>query len=527
MRLNEPPYRLRDAKAMNPAWSILPILLATLLLTGCGPMTARSPAPPLPSVRNLVDITHLGSVAVSDGSWNQHFAVDKDIDTWWSADDFAPQWFELEFPEPVKVAGVEFAVAMVNPGPARHKIILENAEGDIVVWHRFDTENAVDGDTFTLNVEPPRLATRVRILTTRHQGWVAYRELRISGRSPPYVSVFASGLARPVYVTHAGDDSGRLFVLEQHGRIRIVKKGVLLEDPFLDISGNVLLYQQVGFHGIAFPPDYDKSGKFYVTYTSAAGYNTVSRFSLGHTDVDSADRDSEEILASFLQLAKVHPIGTLAFGPHDGYLYVAVGDGQNTFYSYPQSPQDPASLQGKILRIDVASAAGPYSIPPDNPFASSPGHAPEIWALGLRNPWGIAFDQKTGSLFIPDTGHDTQEEVNYQLPLSGGINYGWPCWEGEVRTGACELDAAAKPVAAYARDQGCAVVGGAVHNGAFIYADFCSGKVWALRRQRNDKWVPHYLFNVGVPVGSIGADQSGNLYAVGYADGKIYMLHLD
>ncbi len=501
----------------------LTTLLASLLLTACAPV----PGPPAPSARNLADITNLGSVAVSDGSWNQHFAVDRDIDTWWSADDFAPQWFELNFPEPVKVAKIELTVSQVAPGPAKHKISLENAEGDIVVWHRFDTENAVDGDTFTLSIDPPRFASKVRIQTTRHQGWVAYKELRLSGLTPPYFSVFASGLSRPVYVTHAGDGSGRLFVLEQGGRIRIVKDGLLLKDPFLDISGNVLVYQQVGLHGIAFPPDYDRSGRFYVSYTNAAGYNTISRFSVHRANADSADPDSEEILLSFEQLAKLHPVGTLAFGPDDDYLYVAVGDGHNSFYSFPGSPQDPASMQGKILRVDVSSGAGPYAIPPSNPFVSTPGYAPEIWALGLRNPWGIAFDRRTGDLFIPDTGENTREEMNYQPTQTGGANYGWPCWEGEGKTGMCELESATRPVTTYGRDQGCAIVGGAVHQGAFIFADFCSGKVWALRLQRDGNWTREHLINVGVPVGSIGSDEEGNVYAVGYADGKIYMLHLD
>ena len=515
-------------KARARLWAIgmgLTILLAALLLTACAPI----PGPPLPSDRNWADITFLGSVAVSDGSWNQHFAVDQDIDTWWAADDFAPQWFELNFPEPVKVAKIELTTSQVALGPATHKISLENAEGDTVVWHRFDTETAADGDTFTLRIDPPRLANKVRILTTRHQGWVAYRELRISGLTPPYVSVIASGLSRPVYVTHAGDGSGRLFVLEQEGRIRIVKDGLLLKDPFLDISPNVLLnkYNQVGLHGIAFSPEYARNGLFYVSYTSTKWNNTVSRFSANHDDPDTASLDSEEILFSFQQPGPLHPPGTLVFGLDDGYLYVAVGDGHDTAESYPESPQDPASLQGKILRVDVSSGARPYAIPPDNPFVSAPGYAPEIWALGLRNPWGIAFDRRTGDLFIPDTGHATREEVNYQPAQTGGANFGWPCWEGELKSGACELDASAKPVIAYGRDQGCAVVGGTVHQGAFIYSDFCSGKVWALRRQRDNRWAQAYLINVGVHVGSIGADEEGNIYAVGYADGMIYMLHLD
>ena len=504
------------------------IVLAALLIVSCVPNQGYNLAQGIPTkheVRPFFNIAAQGTVEVSDGGWEGRpfLAVDGDFDTWWSADDYAPQWLEIDFPFPQYVEKIEFVVAQHAPGPATYKIRLENRSGEVVAWHRFDRQRAADGDIYALKIAP-QVVRKVRILTTKHQGWVAFRGVRVLSRGIPFDT--PSILARPVYLTHAGDDSGRSFVLEQVGRIRIAVDGVLLPIPFLDISHKVTWDIQRGLLGLAFPPNYEQEGQFFVAYANKNGKDTVSRFSEHPNDSNRADPASEEVVLA-LESGPLHHVGTLAFGPSDGFLYIAVGDGHGTRpgQGSPQFPQDLGSPRGKILRLDVSQGSEPYAIPPTNPFVDIPGYAPEIWALGLRNPWGMHFDPDSGALFIPDTGHVTREEVNYQPPDSrGGQNYGWPCWEGEVATGLCSLDGLVLPVITYTRDKGCAVVGGAVHREKFFFADYCTGKIWALQRQGQNKWQNGLLMTLGVPVSSIGADEYGNLYAVGYLDGKIYPL---
>lgn len=505
---------------------------AALLIVSCVPSRGGQLAQVSPAAQDsrvFVNIANQGTVEVSDGDWEQrqNLAIDGDVDTWWSAEDFAPQWLEITLPHSHYVERIELIPSQIAPGPATHKLRLESA-GNLVVWHRFDTDNAADGRLFALKLDPPQLVDKVRILTTRHEGWVAWREVRLLSGAVSAIPI--SGLEFPVQLTHAGDGSGRLFIVERRGRVRIVKEGMLVEAPFLDVSarlpGDVGLEQ--GLLNVAFPPFYADGKQFYVSYTQKDGDTIVSRFTTS-AHPDRADPDSEEILLTLNQFGSYHNGGTLRFGPRDGYLYVASGDGEETdSQNMPRRPQHPGALLGKILRIDVESGAYPYAIPPDNPFVSRPGYAPEIWALGLRNPWGMAFDRQTGDLYIPDTGWYTSEEVNFQPAASGGgENYGWPHYEGTVPiSDEAAEDDFVMPVAAYDRTQGCAVVGGAVQNGQFIYADYCTGQIWSLRRQEPDKWQNRLLTTIGVPVSSIGADESGNLYAVGHIDGKIYPLAL-
>ena len=502
------------------------IAFAALFMTSCAPIQTHNVAQAIPMTHEsrIVNVARLGFVKVSDGGWNQHFATDGDIDTWWTAHDFAPQWIEIDFRHLWLVDKIELIVAQASPGPATHKIRMERA-GYVVVWHRFDSDLAADGDVFALRLDPPQYIDKVRILTTRHEGWVAWREVRILSRA--MLSETISGLSEPVQLTHAGDGSGRLFVLEQEGRIRIVRDGVLVETPFLDISQRITATEpEQGLQNVAFPPSYLNHQRFYVSYTDTNGDTVISRFTTS-ADSDRADPESEEIILTINQPGSFHNGGTLKFGPRDGYLYIASGDGHITSHEYvPQHAQDSGTLLGKILRIDVESGAKPYAIPADNPFVSIPGYAPEIWALGLRNPWGMAFDHQSGDLYIPDTGWSTIEEVNFQPADSrGGENYGWPLWEGDMQIEAERtVDDLVWPVTVYGRPQGCAVVGGAVYEGQFIYADLCTSKIWSLRRQGQDEWQNRLLMTVGVPISSIGADESGNLYATGYSDGRIYPL---
>ena len=223
---------------------------------------------------------------------------------------------------------IELIVAQVSPGPATHKVRMER-EGDIVVWHRFDSDLAADGHVFALRLDPPQYIDKVRILTTRHEGWVALREVRIL--SSALLSESVSGLLHPVQLTHAGDGSGRLFVLEKEGRIRIVRDGVLVETPFLDISQRISASgTEQGLQNVAFPPSYVKYQRFYVSYTDTNGDTVISRFTTS-ADLDRADPDSEEIILTINQPGALHNGGTLKFGPRDGYLYVASGDGHEPF----------------------------------------------------------------------------------------------------------------------------------------------------------------------------------------------------
>ncbi len=393
------------------------------------------------------------------------------------------------------------------------------------MWHRFDTDYSADGTLFSLKIDPPQLVDYLRILTTRTEGWVAIRELRIVESPLSTVLVAASGLAEPVYITHANDKSDRLFVLEKEGRIRVIKDGILSETPFLDLSTRVDTTFHNGLLGLAFSSSYAQNGHFYVSYVSADNQNTVSRFSAG-PDPDIADPDSEQVVLAFHHPGVNHSVGTLAFGPLDGHLYIAVGDGK--VFNLPDVtpyPQDPGSLLGKILRIDVESGVIPYAIPPGNPFVDAPGYAPELWALGLRNPWGIAFDHQTGALYIPDTGQHTIEEINFQPAASpGGQNYGWPIYEGPLPY----LDAQAQqtepfslPVAHYSHADGCAIVGGAVVDSVFYFSDACLGLLWELR-QGGSAWMASRIAKIERPISSIGRDHDGVIYATGYADGHIY-----
>ena len=212
----------------------------------------------------------------------------------------------------------------------------------------------------------------------------------------------ADGLKLPVQVTHAGDGSGRIFVLEQEGRILVIKDGVINELPFLDISARVSCCGEKGLVGLVFPPAYPADPRFYAAYTDREGTTRVSRFTTGD-DPDRADPGSEEVVLTIEQPTIMHNGGHMAFGPRDGYLYIGSGDGgwQDDQYFIGQQTD---TLLGKLLRIDVASGAEPYAIPADNPFIEDTRYRPEIWALGLRNPWGFAFDPLTGDLFLPDTG---------------------------------------------------------------------------------------------------------------------------
>ncbi len=338
-----------------------------------------------------------------------------------------------------------------------------------------------------------------------------------------------SGFSRPVQLGHAGDGSGRLFLVEQAGVIRLIEAGAVLPVPFLDVSDRVSCCGERGLLGLAFPPGFSVKGYFYINYTNPAGETVVSRVHLSG-DPNRADPESEEVLLTIGQPYSNHNGGQIAFGP-DGYLYIGMGDGGSA--GDPQNNgQDPLTLLGAMLRIDVESGDAPYGIPESNPFAFDDAHQPEIWATGLRNPWRFSFDRVTGDLWIADVGQNSYEEVNFQPASSaGGENYGWRIMEGShcYDPIPCDSSGLVLPVAEYDHASGgCSVSGGHVYrgfrwprlDGLYLYGDYCSGRIWALRGGPDD-WETQELLNTGRSISAFGVDELGALYVLDYGAGQV------
>ena len=476
-------------------------------------------------------------------------AIDGDIDSVWSSQQPAPQWYSLLLDDLYLVDRIQMAITQAPAGPTTHEIWLGNGSGSRTLYTRLSDVPTDDGQILDVKLDPPRLVNEVFILTLESPSWVAWREVSVFGlpvtspsqleRSPQMrLQPLASGLELPVKVTHANDASGRLFVAEKRGRIRIVRNGATLDEPFLDITNIVSCCGHRGLIDIAFPPSFADSQQFYLSYTNIEGHTVVSRFSTS-PDPDRADPDSEEVVLTIDQPAEHHNGGHMAFGPLDGYLYLASGDGGS--FSYPDNPAlDPGTLLSKLLRIDVESGAKPYGIPDSNPFTQVDGYRGEIWALGLRNPGELTFDEVTGALFIPDSGNRRREEINHQPASSaGGEDYGWFRMEGNLCFDnfvvPCDADGLTLPVAEYDHSQGCAIAGGAVFRGPgspnlqglYLYADYCSGRIWGLKRLEDKnqmEWQSTLLINAPISISSIGQDEFGNLYGTSFGDGVLFML---
>jgi glucose/arabinose dehydrogenase len=343
------------------------------------------------------------------------------------------------------------------------------------------------------------------------------------------LSPVADGFERPVHVVDAGDGSGRLFVVEQTGRIRIVRDGVKADQPFLDITPLVGCCGERGLLSVAFHPRYAENGRFYVDYTDLNGDTQVVRYHVAAGDPDRADPASAETILTVAQPAANHNGGLLLFGP-DGYLYVGLGDGGG---GNGQNGQKLDTLLGKILRLDVDREEGgqPYAIPPDNPFVGNPEARPEIWVWGLRNPWRFAFDRATGDLWIGDVGSSVYEEVDLVPAGSGGQNFGWDEMEGmdcnDADPAACA--AFVPPVSGFARDAGCVITGGTVYRGAavptlvgvYLFADYCGAGIWGLGRDAAGNWLTAGPVASGHSIVSFGEDATGELYVV-ELDGGLY-----
>lgn len=343
----------------------------------------------------------------------------------------------------------------------------------------------------------------------------------------------AEGFQRPVHITHAGDGTGRLFVVEQAGRVRIIKNGVLLPGSFLDIGDRVSCCGERGLLSVAFPPGFAAKQYFYVNYTDRSGNTVVARYRVQPGQPNTADRESEEIILQVEQPYANHNGGQLAFGP-DGYLYIGLGDGGAAGDPH-HFAQNPGTWLGKLLRIDTETGVSPYAIPATNPFTATIGYRGEIWAVGLRNPWRFSFDRATGDLYIADVGQNRREEVHVQPAGStGGENYGWPVMEGSLcyRPSPCDPTGLVLPVAEYDHSLGCAVTGGFVARavdepalqGIYFFGDYCSGRLWGLRRTANGAWEQALLLDTPFAISTFGEDENGHLYLADYAQGRIYHL---
>lgn len=365
--------------------------------------------------------------------------------------------------------------------------------------------------------------------------WAGYKGTDDKGRQHEF---------RPLVLTHANDGSDRVFVATQHGVIHVIPNDqkAKASKVFLDIQDQVTYKggaDEEGFLGLAFPPDYKKSGVFYAYYTPRPNkrlkgeklVNVISRFKVSKDDPDKADRDSEEVLLRLPKPFENHDGGTLAFGP-DGMLYVAVGDGGAANDPFGNG-QNLNSLLGKILRLDVSKKDKDlaYAIPKDNPFVGKEKTRGEVWAYGLRNVWRMSFDRKTGQLWAGDVGQDLWEEIDL---IEKGGNYGWnprealhPFGSKGVEPNKDMID----PIWEYHHDVGKSITGGNVYRGSrvkaleglYLYADYVTGHVWGLRYDEKKKRVTanHLLRKGGFAIMSFGEDDKGEVYALkGSFDGK-------
>ena len=355
-----------------------------------------------------------------------------------------------------------------------------------------------------------------------------------------------SGLEKPLYVTGARDGSGRIFVVEQGGTIRVVRAGIVQPTPFLDLRSLVNTDGlELGLLGLAFSPTYRTTGRFYVYYSDTAGSTVLFRYVAQDPASDTPAITRQRVVLRLTQPTVYHRSGCLQFG-RDGYLYVGTGDG-GPFYDPLNRAQSRASLLGKVLRIDTGDRPGrkpywgTYRVPKDNPFYAKKGARKEIWSYGLRNPWRFSFDSATGDLWIGDVGQDSVEEIDFAKAGSKGQNWGWHRWEGNVPTPGQPRRLTRRgfsfPIVRHAHPQAEAIVGGYVYRGSkypalrgtYVYADYewgwiagvrrttPSGKL--LKRRQNEM-----LLQTQSVISSFGVDDARELYFTDWADGSVWQV---
>jgi glucose/arabinose dehydrogenase len=337
--------------------------------------------------------------------------------------------------------------------------------------------------------------------------------------------VVATGLSAPLDLEQPNDGSGRLFVVEQAGTIKIIQNGAVLPQPFLNITSKVMFQSEMGLLGMAFHPNFQTNRKFYVNYTrNAAGQfqSVIAEYVASAANPNLTDPATERILLTVDQVSNFdnHKAGQLAFGP-DGFLYSGLGDGGSGGDPFGHG-QDKQILLGKMMRIDVdATSPGlQYRIPPDNPFVAG-GGLPEIWAYGFRNPWRFSFDRTTGRMFVADVGQDKFEEIDI---VQKGGNYGWNTMEGlhcfNPPTN-CNTAGLSLPIIEISHPEAVAVIGGFVYHGSalagaqgmYIFGDL-TGKIWTLTENPPNTFTRTLLSSPGFSISSFGQDTAGELYVV-------------
>ncbi len=375
------------------------------------------------------------------------------------------------------------------------------------------------------------------------------REVIVSGRPPSgeefdatkiriWFSRVARNLSNPVFITHSGDNNGRLFIVEKGGRIRVLRQGAVLSTPFLNLSGKVSTGSEQGLLGLAFHPDYGINGRFYVNYTDVNGDTVIAEYHRSVGNASIAD-PTGRVLLKIGQPYSNHNGGMLAFGP-DGYLYIGMGDGGSSGDPGNRA-QSINTLLGKILRIDVDTQAGgkQYAIPAGNPYVGKTG-LDEIWSFGLRNPWRFSFDDRTGDLWIGDVGQDRYEEIDRSPAVNGvdagwRLNYGWRVLEGNAcfnPSSGCSTSGKTPPMAVYSHSSGCSVTGGYVYRGlayrglvgGYLFGDFCSGRIWALRAHGPASQSPVLMADTNLSISSFGEGPDGTIYVTDLGSGDIWAI---
>jgi glucose/arabinose dehydrogenase len=353
------------------------------------------------------------------------------------------------------------------------------------------------------------------------------------------LAIRASGLTKPVFVTSAHDDTGRLFIVEQTGRIKIYKNGQILSTPFLNIAGQVSGGYEQGLLGLAFHPSFKTNHKLYVNFTDVNGNTVIREYRVSSTNSNVVATSTARTILRITQPYDNHNGGMLAFGP-DGYLYIGMGDG-GSGGDPGNRAQNTGVLLGKILRINIngSTSTKGYLIPSTNPYVGKTG-ADEIWQLGVRNPWRFSFDRANGSLWIGDVGQAAWEEIDRATRTASGagrgVNWGWHVLEGftcySPSTG-CNKAGKAPPLLVYDHSNGrCAVTGGYVSRGSlvpklyggYVFGDFCSGEIWVVNATAASPATRVRLLDTSLTISSFGENQAGNLYVLDHDGGKLYAI---
>jgi glucose/arabinose dehydrogenase len=352
------------------------------------------------------------------------------------------------------------------------------------------------------------------------------------------IQLWVSGLSKPVFVTSANDGTGRMFIVEQTGRIKVVKSGKVLSTPFLSLAGKVSRGSEQGLLGLAFHPNFKTNRKLYVNFTNLGGDTVIREYRVSTSNPNVVLTSTARNILKISQPFSNHNGGMLAFG-RDGYLYIGMGDGGGSGDPGNRA-QRTDTLLGKMLRINVNTASGSlrYGIPSTNPYVGIAGRD-EIWQRGLRNPWRWSFDRANGNLWIGDVGQNVWEEVDRATNTAAGpgrgINWGWDDLEGRHcfdPPNGCSTSGKTMPVAEYSHGGGqCAVTGGYVYRGTaipalvggYVFGDFCTGQIWVIAANAASPATPTQLLNTNLLISSFGQNAAGELFVVDL-NGRIYRI---